>query len=97
MRIFELFESGPATTTIGQDMHMSGSAALSGAGRFTADDDQVEKTHFGDTRKPKITLKMLNKLKMIRAAKKLEIIQKQKVLSVMYGLPPAGSEDGAPI
>jgi hypothetical protein len=96
MRIYELLETGPATTPLGQDMAMSGHAALLGAGRYTADDDQVEKTHFGDTRKPKITLKMLNKLKMIRAAKKLEMIQKQKVLGIMYA-NPSEEDGGSPI
>lgn len=94
MRFYEINESGPATTSIGQDLTMGGSAALSGAGRYDANQDQVEKTHFGDTRKPKITLKMLNRLKMIRAAKKVEILQKQNLLGIMYGAP-AGEEPSA--
>lgn len=80
-----LQETGPATTSIGQDLSLSGSAALSGVGRYSAEEDKVEQKHLGDTRKPKITLKMLNRLKMIRTAKKLEMTQKMKSLGIMYG------------
>ncbi len=92
MRFYELLETGPATTGIGQDLTVSGGAALSGAGRYTANDDDMHKMQFGDTRKPKITLKMLNRLKMIRAAKKIEILQKQSLLGTMYGAPPSEVE-----
>lgn len=43
-----------------------------------------------DTRKPKLTLKHLNKLKKIQAVRKLDYIKRQSLLSVMYGAP---SED----
>jgi hypothetical protein len=84
-----IHESGPATTTLGQDLGMSGSSTLNGVGRYSAQDDNVDKMSLGATRKPKVTLKMLNKLKMIRSAKKLEILQKSKLLGIIYA-PPSG-------
>jgi hypothetical protein len=89
----EIIESGPATTSIGQQLPMNDLGARAGEGRYSAEDDEVEKRHLGDTRKPKITLKMLNRLKMIRAAKKLEIMQKQKILGLMYAAPAGGDEE----
>jgi hypothetical protein len=86
-------ESGPASTMLGQDLSMSGSSTLNGVGRYSAQDDNVDKMSLSNTRKPKVTLKMLNKLKMIRAAKKLEMLQKSKLLGIIYA-PPAG--DGSP-
>lgn len=43
-----------------------------------------------DTRKPKLTLKHINKLKKIQAIRQMDGIRRQELLSVMYGAP---SED----
>ena len=80
-----LFENGPATTS--DQQYIMGGVGIS-SGRYSAKDDKLEKANIKDTRKQKITLKMLNRLKMIRAAKKLETLNKSKVLSIMYSTPP---------
>lgn len=41
----------------------------------------------GDTRKPKLTLYHLNKLKKIEAVKKLENIRRSALLKTIYGKP----------
>lgn len=41
--------------------------------------------------KPTLTLRMINRLKKMRAAKKLEMAKKKDVLGVIYG--QAGDED----
>lgn len=41
----------------------------------------------GDTRKPKLTLRMINKLKKMRALNQLENLKRQDLLAVMYGVP----------
>jgi len=46
----------------------------------------------GDTRKPALTLKMINRLKKIRSTKNLEMIKKQELLGIMYGVG-AGEDD----
>lgn len=38
-----------------------------------------------DTRKPGLTLKHLNKLKKIHAIRKMDVIKRNSLLSVMYG------------
>lgn len=43
-----------------------------------------------DTRKPKLTLRNINRLKKIRATKEIEMAQKKDLLGVMYGLPEEG-------
>lgn len=40
-----------------------------------------------DTRQPKLTLAQLARLRHIRAMKKLEKLQREDVLELMYGIP----------
>lgn len=88
MRYYELvnlMEDSLPSTQIGQNMALPGSVSTDS--RYTAQHDQINKKEMHDTRKPKITLRMLNRLKMIRAAKKLEMAEKSKMLGVMYASP----------
>lgn len=41
----------------------------------------------GYTRRPKLTLRHLNRLKKVRATKKVDEIKRNQLLSIMYGLP----------
>lgn len=43
-----------------------------------------------DTRKPKLTLKHLNKMKKFKAMHDMEMLKREKILTTMYG---TGSED----
>jgi hypothetical protein len=63
-------------------------------GRYQPDQDNVDKKKMGDKRMPKLTLKMINRLKKIRASKSLETHNKKKILGVMYGVPAEGEEGG---
>jgi hypothetical protein len=49
--------------------------------------DEVNVRNINDTRKPVLTLKHLNRLKRIRALRKLEDLKRQDLLGVMYGIP----------
>ncbi len=40
-----------------------------------------------DTRKPKLTLATLNKLKKIRANRKLNLMARRQIMQSMYGIP----------
>jgi hypothetical protein len=62
--------------------------------RYQPNQDQTEKKNYGDKRKPKLTLKMINRLKKIRASKSLENHNRKKVLGIMYGVPSEGGEGG---
>lgn len=50
--------------------------------------NQLAMAHADDIRKPKLTLRMLNKLKKLRATNELENVKKESLLSVMYGASP---------
>lgn len=57
-------------------------------GRYNASEDEFNKAELGDTRKPKLTLRMVNRLKKIRATKKLEMAKKDELMGVMYAVKP---------
>jgi hypothetical protein len=49
--------------------------------------DVANTRNINDTRKPKLTLKRLNRLKRIRALRKLEDMKREDLLGIMYGIP----------
>ena len=52
--------------------------------------DEFNKRHIDDTRKPVLTLAALNRLKKMRALRKLEKLKRQDLLGVMYSAPAEG-------
>ena len=54
--------------------------------------DEFTKRHIDDTRKEKLTLSALNRLKRMRALRKFEKAKRQDLLGVMYS--PAEPEGG---
>jgi hypothetical protein len=50
-------------------------------------DDVTRKAKLGQNRRPILTLRQVNKLKKIRATKKLEQMKRNELLSIMYGIP----------
>jgi len=54
--------------------------------RFDPESDSFDHLDLGDDRKPKLTLKMINRLKKIRSTKNLEMVKKQELLGIMYGI-----------
>lgn len=53
-------------------------------GVYDPADDELRRREFGDTRKPKITLRDINRLKHIRNARKREKEKKLEFVPVMY-------------
>jgi hypothetical protein len=49
--------------------------------------DITRKAQLGQNRRPILTLQQVNKLKKIRATKKLEQMKRNELLSIMYGIP----------
>jgi len=47
-----------------------------------------------DSRKPKLTLKILNKLRMYREFKKNEINMRNEIVAVVYSQPPQEQNNG---
>lgn len=62
-------------------------------GRYSPEDDAVGGLDIDDTRKPKLTLRMINRLKKIRSTKNLEMAKKQELLGIMYGLGSGDEEE----
>ena len=58
-------------------------------GYYDPERDDMTKRNLDDTRKPLLTLAILNRLKRMRALKKLEALKRQDLLSVMYAAPEA--------
>lgn len=59
-------------------------------GYYDPASDRIDKRTIGDTRKPILTLRKLNRLKKIRALHSLEDVKRQDLLGVMYGSNDAG-------
>jgi hypothetical protein len=55
---------------------------------YEPDRDQAWHRKPGDTRKTKLTLKELNKLRKVREIVKAEELEHEKFVKVMYGAPP---------
>lgn len=56
--------------------------------------DDMTRRNLDDTRKPLLTLAILNRLKRMRALKKLEALKRQDLLSVMYAAPEGDGGGG---
>lgn len=60
-------------------------------GRYEPARDTINVRSVSDTRKPKLTLRMLNRIRKIRATRELEMAQMQDLLRLMFN-PPAEGE-----
>jgi hypothetical protein len=58
--------------------------------------DEVNRASLRDTRKPKLTLRDLNRLKKMRALQQLERLKREDLLAVMYAAPEEGGMGGPP-
>ena len=59
---------------------------------YSPEDDKLNQTKKDDTRRPRLTLRHLNKLRKVRELKKLEMAAHKNFVKVMYGAPPEGEE-----
>lgn len=58
--------------------------------------DEVNKRVPNDTRKPRLFLRHLNRLKRVRALNKLENLKREDLLGVMYSVPEEPPMGGGP-
>ncbi len=54
---------------------------------YNPENDAWQRRNSDDTRKPKLTLEQLNKLRKVREIKKAEEIEHNKFVRVMYATP----------
>jgi hypothetical protein len=65
--------------------------------------DEANVVTMNQTRRPVLSLRHLNRLKRIRALRKLENLKRQDLLGIMYGIPDepdpmgGGGMGGAPV
>lgn len=59
---------------------------------YTPEQDRSGMMKATDTRKPKLTLKILNKMKRVREVKRGEDIEYKKLVKIMYAPPVEGGE-----
>lgn len=52
---------------------------------YKTDDDQLAQKHLGDTRKPKLTLRHLNKLRKMKELRKFDLMKQEEFIQNMYG------------
>jgi hypothetical protein len=62
------------------------------ASYYSPEDDNYGKAELDDTRRPRLTLKHLNRLKKMRAARNIENLVRRDTLQLLYGVP----EEAAP-
>ena len=54
------------------------------ATNYDPERDHVNKAELGDTRKPKLMLSDINRLKKLRALRRLDAIKREDILDIMY-------------
>ena len=57
-------------------------------------EDELSKASLQQTRRKRLTLRELNKIKKIQATRRLEMLQRQDTLELIYGTPE--QEQGGP-
>lgn len=62
-------------------------------GMYDPREDEVSTAHLDDTRKSRLTLRDLNRLKKLRAFRKLQDLKRRDSLSTIYG-QGEGDDDG---
>jgi len=66
-------------------------SGLEGQNPYNQGTDDEDMLHMGDSRKPRLTLKHLNKLRKMRELRRFEKLQQSDFNELMYGIP-AGEE-----
>ena len=64
------------------------------SGMYDASQDDINTAHITDTRKDKLTLRDLNKLKKLRAFRRLEALKREDIISAIYSDPVEEGEGG---
>lgn len=70
------------------------SESIKQPGMYNPQEDEVAKAAKNDTRKNILTLKDLNRLKKLRAFRRLESLKDQDSLALMYGQASGEEDDG---
>ena len=81
------------TESVNEDMYMKTTETMGMLlENYFPEDDESNKTELNDTRRPRLTLRHLNKLRKIQELKNLENLAHKDFVKTMYGTPPEGAE-----
>ena len=61
---------------------------------YDMEDDEYMKAQLSDTRRPRLTLRHLNKLRKLKDARVIQDQERSEFVKKMYGAPPAGDGGG---
>ena len=81
------------TESVNENIHMNTTETMEMlVENYFPEDDKQNQTELNDTRRPRLTLRHLNKLRKIQELKKMEVLAHKDFVKTMYGTPPEGSE-----
>jgi hypothetical protein len=81
------------TESVNEEIHMNTSETMEMLiENYWPEDDKQNQAELNDTRRPRLTLRHLNKLRKIQELKKLEMLAHKDFVKTMYGTPPEGEE-----
>lgn len=90
---YQILKTVSSKWTESEDIHMSTcDTAEMLLENYWPEDDESNQTELNDTRRPRLTLRHLNKLRKIQELKKMEMLAHKDFVKTMYGTPPEGSE-----
>lgn len=61
---------------------------------YDPEEDELNKARLSDTRRPRLTLRHLNKLRKVQELRQMELASHAEFVKTMYGAPP--EEGGGP-
>ena len=86
MKLNELYDSNT--------LQASPDEIQTATGYYDPAEDKLNARKITDTRKPVLTLRALNRLKKMRALKKLEDMKRQDLLGIIYAAPEEAAGGG---
>lgn len=90
---YEIMKEVSSKWTEADDIHMSVTDSCEMLlENYFPEDDESNMAELNDTRRPRLTLRHLNKLRKIQELKKMEMLAHKDFVKTMYGTPPEGEE-----
>lgn len=90
---YQIMKTVSSKWTESEDLHMNTSETMDMLiENYWPEDDKQNQAKLNDTRRPRLTLRHLNKLRKIQELKKLEMLAHKDFVKTMYGTPPEGAE-----
>ena len=90
---YQIMKTVSSKYTESDNIHMNATEAMEMLiENYFPEDDKQNQAELSDTRRPRLTLRHLNKLRKIQELKQLEMLEHKDFVKTMYGTPPEGAE-----